>query len=599
MKRSLILFVSAGLLLSACSSESPVENGNGQLAPSTEPSGYLTVNLLYPGGMTTRDDASGSNGGNYLNGNAAEGKVSLVRLYFFDEAGNPVLVRQNPYDEGEYFSYYDWDPNVVPTVTGSASADGQHIESTMSTTLMLNSPTGETTPTRLMAVVNPPASLTALGNPTQNTLRNRVADYAATGEGKFIMSNFVFVATNETTGYTQGVTVDYTVIGENNIANNADDAKANSIVIYVERVLAKVTFDVDTEKMTPVTTIGNLPNVYAINVNYKPVDDESVAEQPVYVQFLGWAITSAPDASYLFKNINAQWNANLFGNTEPWNAAAYHRSFWALNPAVGSFAYTWKSFNDLTGEGGATQTGLPMTVNYTYTTENANPAENVGNADLTLGANPTLPSKLIVAGRLIDANGQPLTIVEYGKEYYTLEGLTTLAANSLNMYYDNNGVITKIKPDQLQIVTYSQWLEAQGLGAATPDDSGTYNVYFLLTDEAAKQKWYHDATGSATEITDPTTFIKDSIQYARIWNNGDTYYYFTIKHLGSNTGLYGVVRNHIYATTVSSLLGLGTPVYDPSEVIYPEKPDDEGNVISAQVNVLQWREVSQDYDFAW
>ena len=86
-----------------------------------------------------------------------------------------------------------------------------------------------------------------------------------------------------------------------------------------------------------------------------------------------------------------------------------------------------------------------------------------------------------------------------------------------------------------------------------------------------------------------------------IWNNGYTYYYLTLRHFGALDfpGYYGVVRNHIYSTTVDKLKGLGTPVWDPNEKIYPEPTAPDGNNLSAKIEVLSWRLVTDSYEFEW
>lgn len=84
------------------------------------------------------------------------------------------------------------------------------------------------------------------------------------------------------------------------------------------------------------------------------------------------------------------------------------------------------------------------------------------------------------------------------------------------------------------------------------------------------------------------------IQPALIWNKGG-YYYLTIKHLGAagKTAEYGLVRNHVYTVEVSGIEGLGTPVYDPDEIIIPEQVEHVTSNIAARINVLSWKIVSQ------
>lgn len=63
--------------------------------------------------------------------------------------------------------------------------------------------------------------------------------------------------------------------------------------------------------------------------------------------------------------------------------------------------------------------------------------------------------------------------------------------------------------------------------------------------------------------------------------------------------MIGVVRNHVYDTKVTKIAGLGTPVYDPGLVIYPEKPSPNDHYIAAEIKILSWRLVSNDYELDW
>ena len=89
---------------------------------------------------------------------------------------------------------------------------------------------------------------------------------------------------------------------------------------------------------------------------------------------------------------------------------------------------------------------------------------------------------------------------------------------------------------------------------------------------------------------------------AQMWNDGHTYYYLNIKHIGYNasaetqpTGAYGIVRNHVYDIKINGVSGLGTPVFDDTHIITPEKPEDQDALnLAAQINILSWHLVSQN-----
>jgi hypothetical protein len=82
-----------------------------------------------------------------------------------------------------------------------------------------------------------------------------------------------------------------------------------------------------------------------------------------------------------------------------------------------------------------------------------------------------------------------------------------------------------------------------------------------------------------------------------MWTNGYAYYYTTIKHFGAEgkTGEYGMVRNHVYDIKIDGITGFGTPVYEPGQIITPEKPEEDVALnLSARINILAWHLVSQN-----
>jgi hypothetical protein len=87
-----------------------------------------------------------------------------------------------------------------------------------------------------------------------------------------------------------------------------------------------------------------------------------------------------------------------------------------------------------------------------------------------------------------------------------------------------------------------------------------------------------------------------TVEPAKIWKDGMTYYYADVKHLGSagTTGEYGIIRNHSYQIAINGVEGWGTPVYDPEAQVVPVKPTDKETYISAEINVLSWRVVSYE-----
>lgn len=78
-----------------------------------------------------------------------------------------------------------------------------------------------------------------------------------------------------------------------------------------------------------------------------------------------------------------------------------------------------------------------------------------------------------------------------------------------------------------------------------------------------------------------------------LWTTGYTYYYLPIEHLG---GKNGIVRNHLYDISITAINGFGTPVYDPEEIILPQRPIEDESYIAAQVNILSWKVVKNEVE---
>ena len=604
--KSKLFLIPLVALLSACAGNDLSGLPEQESSPVATTRGYMAISLVSPGSLTSRDDEK------YKDGNESESKVNMVRLYFFDAQGNPSYIRKNPNEEGNFYSYYDL---TEPTSTGFDK--DKTIESIYSSMLSLEMPDDPSAgkPAQIVAIVNPPASLMAKGNVTLTTLTEAVDNYRdGLSDSNFVMSNSVHVDNSGNAVRTQA-------ISENNIQGTAALAQSdvNHLTIYVERVLARLDLAVDTSSEN-IKPVAGKDNTYDIGFEYEPeeiVETDKGIKKKIYVKFLSWKLVSTPVKSNLIKDLNTGWEKNMWdvNGTLPWNTADYHRSFWAYNPEgldLDANAdevpdhYEWYSYNQLTGSNGATKVGLDFTdSNTAYMHENANP-KATATKDGSDVAHPSYPSKVIIAAQLVDANDDPVTICEYMTQYYTVDGLKKVVANNLRMFTPKAGAdattYSKIEPGDIDIRTKSDYTGKKG-----PDNTGDYYVYFTLTETAKAKQWYHMddnavSSDSYAEITNPDQFIYDSVGKAMIWNQGATYFFFNIRHLAPNKdtpGYFGVVRNHIYDSKITSISGLGTPVYKPEEVIFPEQTDRSANILNAQINILQWRNVRKNYEFSW
>lgn len=592
-------------------SDYPTSTGKGDAENVAR--NYLSVRLLTPvsGTRAEEEEDYDVNTNDYQNGEESENKINSVRFYFFDNEGDPALVRKlaAPEEDGdEYLSYIDW----YPTSTGSDEGDdipSQTVEKILTATLGINQPADANTPELILAVLNPTKEVLDLpGNPTLSTIQSQVNDYL-TGltDNNFVITNSVYVDKNSDM-------VTATPLAAENFCSTEDDAADNPVNIYVERVVARLDFAIS-DQMTEATGF-DFPNVYELEKQYT-VDG---TEQSIYVRLLGWNVTAIPTTSRLVKKINSEWIDDLFGDSEPWNIYQLHRSFWAINPETveyqyGSFGDPESEDNDITTAMGR---ALPTTTNPVttiYLQENANPnsmppaEEGAEPADPKNGAAPTNPSKLILAAQLVNENGEGIELVRWANRYYTADGALTAIANSLNLYQITSTTggteYTKITPDDLQFVSAQELYGVnEEEGGKLPDDVADYYVYVQLSDDAEDITWYNGNTSSATAYNNSTAvnnYILNIVNHLMYWQSGYTYYYMNIRHLGATgtPGYDGVVRNHLYKATVTSIAGLGTPVYDPDQVIIPEMPTYDDSMLSVIINILQWRIVSQNYDFTW
>lgn len=539
--------------------------------------------------------------------------------------------------------------------------EGTTFEKELTTMVVLTAKEGAT-PTQIVAVLNPTQKILSLVNPSLSELQDVMEDYCygdgLTSQGGFVMSSSVYMAKGGSDDANQYVIAQD--IKENNIQATIPEAAEpeNALTVYVERVVARLNTKLgsnikngtgqDAQTITPTTVNGK--TLYPTSFTFTPADRDfsenpSAVEPvatPIYVNFLGWAVVSNPMKSYLYKSVNPGWDTYIFGEDEPWFIEPYHRSFWAINPIFNNndyLGFTWYNYNEIAcltedEEGNALDLNPNCFPVYgsnaktqTYMQENANPAATQYNN--ATAANPVEPTRVVYAAQLTDADGTPITVTEWNGLYFTWDGLTEHVVDMTSMFYNAGTTETPVwKPltsDEVDFMTQCQFNEKAyqnnssysesnssiqaGLtyNQSTSDDAvlGNYWAYPTLTQTALQKTWYHKVSTEEdkyVQITDVPAYMEAVFGHAKIWNNGMTYYFYTINHLGAEegkAGYHGVVRNHIYNGTINVLNGLGTPVWDPSEDIYPEYPGHDGNNISAKVEILMWRLVTQDVEFDW
>lgn len=619
MKKSLLLISALALFVASCTNEEPIVSEQ-QTPEYAAANSYLNINLRNPSGSPAkRADVQNpyeQNDGTYEDGTGMESKITHVRFYFFNEGGAPFGVRQDVVNN-LFDNYVDWFPN------STEFGDPNHtetVEQTLNATVGLTFTDEEERPAQVVAVANPTTDLLSFVSETQiptispssmslQDLQKRVNNYLpADDETPFIMSNSVYVDAS-------GDPVYATALEPENFQPTPALAAENVVKIYIERVVARVDFGIDMPSVTLQGVDGVYYSLGEYDLNDGADGSGALTEEEIYVKFLGWNVTSTTATSYLIKDINPGWSEYLIlGDDEPWYISQLHRSFWAINP--NNVQMNFGNFGTATGDNlptvtptgqFATSLDIPTGTNYTvtYLQENANPYSTAKTA-----AEPTAPSKVIIAAQLVNSQGQPMTIGQYQNVNYTLQGLKNQLAKQLGTLYYKTTVDGEDGWAQI---------DANMLTFDTTDPAGNldvdkeYNVFAVLTQAAQSNTWatsndgktftqFTAQDGGESVTTMVNKYIRSKLTSIMIWNSGLTYYFFDIQHLGiddEQIGYLGIVRNHIYRTKVTGVAGLGTPVYNPDLVIHPEKTESEETIIKFVIEPLSWRLVMSSYDLNW
>ena len=551
----------AALMMSACSSD---DASNGGSTGVNDPQ-YLAVNIVNVGATPSRASEE------YANGTTAESEIKKVRFYFFNGDGSPYIIK-NPgggVSGGDPKNWLEASPTDGTTTPGSSN-----VEKITQTVLVIN---GEqnAAPSAIVAVVNPEtvdaATLKNGGTMRLSELRNTAVGqnfYKKDASGKvsdFVMSNSVYVNTGEDVCAS---------LVAGHVATSAEDATKKPVELYVERVVAKVTANVDetafklgagtdweTDKYGTKTAVGK------------------IGDNEVYAVIDGWGLASENGKAEIEKKVDKTWSDGNLGFS-PWTTSDYHRCFWeqsvAFDAGIGGNQPVNHKYSDLKAKMNEVLYTLPNTP--------ASKVTDLQNNDLTkLAVAATLKYK-DAAGNWHDAD-----ICRYnGVQFLGVDNLKKQVALTFSQYYTSTDAHT-----------YTQ-LSASDIDFKDPDGTmQQYRVTPTLANDPAKKYYTKTTSGTTptfTEVDKATVLAAIEAAKAEIRKGGKAYYYVPIKHLG-NTGEvaeYGIVRNHFYKITLSGIKGFGTPVYNPDQVVKPVVPTYEDTYLAARVQVLQWRVVNQN-----
>lgn len=532
MKKYLFIALAA-LGFAACA-----ENGeqNAPIQNGELVKSYVAITLAADD-ITRADD--------YVVGTDVERAVKSAYVFFFQN-GDAFTVASKSSHPGDvnFVSLMD---AINATPNAPEGDDMDNVSDIKDAVLVLENYKGEY-PTHVVAVINwepqnKPYSLAEL-KAEISVLGNDANGY--------VMSNSVYLNGN-------GETVDAVALVEGNIADNEVDALAHPITIHVERVAAKVEYPA--AKNGQLFDINRTINDTVDNGNNTPVPTK------VYAKITGFELYNDYENSWLIKKVEESWGLTDVVLGFNWNEVSRFRSFWAtsLDTAFPENTFAWGT-DDIEVGG------------YTYLGENTR-------------AEADVRTKVIVKAQLVKEDGvTPVEVVNWwGKDYVGEGHLLTVVANTLkNTYFVKDGnQYVGLTPADIK---------------CCPRTTGenAYEVYFQLSDAGATKTWYKYEGGNYNAIAnDALNTALAAVQPALVYKNGMTYYWLDIKHLGNagSKAEYGIVRNHIYRVNIDEIDGFGTPVYDPNIAFEkPEKPEDIVTYVSAQINILSWRVVENDYD---
>lgn len=574
-------FACAAFMMSACASENDDKGGDTNAEGKAQ---YMAVNIVSVG-------TNGSRAAEYENGLEQESKINDVRFYFYNQDGSPYILDGK---ETNWTTPYDKINN------GQQNTEGGNITLETNSVLVFKPATGNSAPYSVIAVVNAGSLGNKLTNPlgdgTQelNNLLTKIED------NQFYKVNITAGTTTPTTNYDKAALAKNFVMtssvylkdGEpqcqtlvsGHVYDKEDKAKNDPIDIYVERVVAKVTAEVNTTGSK--WELGNDNNWDS--KKYGKVVGTTTDGKKVYAVLDGWNVADENRTAMLEKNIDKTWTDTYLGfpNGDPWYSADYHRCFWenstvagtAENPSI-NYSYTTIANNAF------------GTDKYVYTLPNTlkSPTTNEYKYNNKL-------TKFIVAAHLrydsdSKGNWKNVEICNYkGIQYIGQDAVLDVIGNESEYYIQESaGKYKSIGHEQLEFIK------------ATTTDAKDYKAMAKVKEGVDPSDVYHkdNTTGKYVPLTNFVN-VNTEIQKetADVRADGRTYYFIPISHLGSNASIaqYGIVRNHVYKITVDDMQGFGTPVVNKDAEIIPTKPENEETYLAAKIKVLSWRIVKQNAD---
>lgn len=555
-------FAFAALGLASCSNDEP------NVAPDNNVDGesYMYVRLTSVGNSGTRAENTNLTDGDFEDGVGNENilEASNVRFYFFDKDGNPFTLSAT--DVNGNVSNTNM---VEPLSLNTPNTTNGNIPVTSEGVLVLGKPTEPyvgTTPAQVVCVANVSNNkFVELANKTLTSMQDVVRLFNNATFTTFAMSSTTYASAGKEV-FAADVTG--SIIESKNFADQADaiaEAKKKPVNIYIERLAAKLRLtglgDKTIQKADATAANGYSDATYTFVKS-----DQTTETKTLKVTLTGWQVRNEYTLCKIIKDLGTPADLDSKYPGFNWNAEAYHRSFWAITPSSTDNlqAKAFDIYNAKLGDvdqfvlGNYDDTKKTENIKYVYPNtawpEIAATNDAAGNYGKPLSNRVSNATAIVVRGVVhVDGEEAGLDMVKWNGEYHVMAEFKKLVQN---MYNGQNGIDDDSKVTNLDDITLKQ-----------------------IT---GKNLYYAQVKGN---------------DFARVtnvewWKNGVTSYYINIQHDsflkdGVETPLFGIVRNHIYDTDITNVIGLGVP---GNEIENPEK--DRETFLAARINVLNWKVVS-------
>lgn len=410
-------------------------------------------------------------------------------------------------------------------------------------------------------------SLEELNKPQHNAgngNKEEIKDLFANTTNGFLMVNSSYIDK-------AGHTIKETPVSDY-IYEVGSEGSKEPVTVYLERVVAKTSVTVSADSK------GNTEDG---NKYYEISNPEGSATKGKYgVKFMGWSLNATNCSTIPLKQISNWGTKYSYFSSVAWNSSANGRSYWAED---GNYT---SAGNYLTNDGFIGQQIKedikPLELNYYSINQITNKfgdveycLENTSEADLYDRYGTV--THILIKGKYVTADGKEVNenVYRIGKTVYTETELKEYVINTLKNEFPTSA--DKLDTKDIKI-NYSKlnWNGQADVKQTIVQYTGTAEIGTVNKDNLNQ----HMFGGSTVWV----------------YYNGLCYYSLPIKHFSNlnktQTGYYGVVRNHWYQIDVTGIQGFGHPA-DPDKPLVPEGNEDVEYALQANINILSWAKKAQ------